>query len=309
MKLKTKKSFVFLSVLAIVIVSGCIGGTSTSNVQFSQTAGAVINDFSFDTAALFEGEEAQLTVQVQNVGAKNMTGNSQLWIYGPVIGTTDQSWKLKSGAVSKTLETTGFFPPDVARRIPGSVDIQTLDLQAPTLGLAPGMKNPYTFYARLCYPYSTTGFSNINEVSKNELRISNPPTSDAITRATAGPIQIKLLSGDTVRSDRTMTLVFEITNVGGGFSTLPGTACTAMKPDISAKDTDKVKLTVKVDGTNTADCVDKEVNIRRGNNVACKYTPAASTTTNPTTTHVVVATATYNYFITKQADMTVESDQ
>ncbi len=300
------KNIVFSSVIAIAIVSGCIGGTSTSNVQFSQTAGAVINDFSFDTSSLYEGEEAQLTVQVQNVGAKNMTGDSRLWIYGPVIGSNNESWQLVSGNTSITLDTTGFFPPDVARKIPGSVVIETLDLKAPTLGLAPGMKNPYTFFARLCYPYSTTGFSNIKEVSKNELRISNPPTSDAITRATAGPIQIKLLSGDTVRSDRTMTLVFEITNVGGGFSTLPATACTAMTPDISSKDTDKVKVTVKVDGTNTADCVDKEVNIRRGNTMACKYAPAAST--NPTTSHTVVATATYNYFVTSQADMTVESD-
>ncbi|MBU4245477.1 hypothetical protein L6303_05550 [archaeon] len=302
------KNFAILSILAVVIVSGCTGTTSTSGVEFSQIAGVVINDFSLDTDALFENELTTLNIQVQNVGAKAMTTSSQLWIYGPVMdGSTPQVWAVTAGSTSKTLDTVSFSPPDVARKIPGSLVVETLDLTAPSLGLAPGMSNPYTFYARVCYPYSTTTFSNINEISKNEIRISNPPTSDAITRATAGPIQMKLLSGDTVLSGKKLTLVFEVSNVGGGFTTLPAGDCTAMNPDINQKDTDKLRVMVTVDGQTTSCDGSKDVNIRQAKNVVCTYTPAAGT--NPTTSHTVIATATYNYLITKEAYITVKSEQ
>jgi len=302
------KNFAILSVIAVVIVSGCTGTANTSGVEFSQTAGVVINDFSLDTPELLEGETTTLNVQVQNVGAKSMTTASQLWIYGPIMdGSTPQVWKVTAGSTSTTLDTTTFSPPDVARKIPGSLVVQSLDLTAPTLGLAPGMSNPYTFYARVCYPYSTSTFSTINEISKNELRISNPATSDAITRATAGPIQMRLLSGNTVLSGKTLTLVFEVSNVGGGFTTMPTTACTSMTPDINQKDTYKLQMAVTVDGAAATCSNSGNINIRQAKNVVCTYTPTAGT--NPTTSHTVIATATYNYLITKEADITVKSQE
>ncbi|VVB61674.1 Uncharacterised protein [uncultured archaeon] len=301
------RKFAFLSVLAVVVISGCVGGsTQGTAVEFSQTEGAVINDFSFDSSQIFENDTALLTIRVQNVGAKNMTGDSQYFIYNFVSGSEPEKWGVLSGNLTQVLTTTGFLPPDVERRIPGSLDIQTVELRAPTLGLAPGMIKDDTFKIRLCYPYSTTAFSTVTTSSKNELRISNPKTSDAVTRATAGPIQMKLISGDTMVSGRDMILVFEVTNVGGGFSTKPDTPCTSQVADVPFSETDKVKVTVKVDGATA--CDNKEVRISNGKGtLSCKAT--GLTSSGPTTPHTIVATATYDYFITKEAKLTVKSNQ
>ncbi len=306
--MKSSKGLVFLSVIAIILVAGCTGGTTTSSVQFSQTAGAVIDDFSFDQKEIFEGDITQLMLRIQNVGAKNITDNSMVWIYGPVMSESGDGWKVSdTDKLKVTLETTGFLPPDVERRMSGSLDIETLDLTAPLLGLAPGMSRDQKFFARICYPYSTTAFSSITGISKNELKISNPTPSDAITRATAGPIQLKLISGDTVIAGRDLMIVFEVTNVGGGFSTTQATKCTDQKPDVSSADIDKVKVTVNVNGNAIEDCKDKDISIRNGKGtIACKY---ATSSSDPTTEHLITATATYNYFVTKETSITVKSDQ
>ena len=306
------KELLYILLFIIILVSGCVGG-STNGVAFSQTAGAVINEFSFDTNQVFEGDDVTLTVQVQNVGAKIMSGTTRLWIYGPVIeaasGAPKEVWKLTNGKTDMALSTNDFAPPDVERRIPGNIVLGELGMTAPQLNLPPGMDMPFKFIARMCYSYSTSAFSSVNEISKNELRISNPPTSDAITRATAGPIQLKLLSGDTVLSGKTMTLVYEISNVGGGFPTLKTPACSSRKADILSNEMDKLHLVVTVDGKETS-CgtsgTPKDVNIKRGGNVACTY---SASSTNPTTSHTVIATATYNYILTQEADMTVKSGQ
>lgn len=308
--MKVNKSIIFLSILAIVVISGCTGTTNTSNVAFSQTAGAVINDFSFDAKDIFEGDGTQLSLRVQNVGAKNMTDSSTVWVYGPVMGsagteiwTTSDTKKLKI-----TLDTKGFLPPDVARKMPGSLDIETIDLVAPTIGLAPGMTRDYQFFARLCYPYSTTAYSSVKGISKNELRITPPTPSDAITRATAGPIQLKLISGDTIIAGRDIMLVFEVTNVGGGFSTTQTTACTSEIPDVSSSSLDKVNITVTVDGKVVSGCDNKQISVRNGKGtISCKASAVASS--DPSTEHIIKATATYNYFVTKDAKITVKSNQ
>ncbi len=300
------RKFAFLSVLAVVVISGCLGPDNQPGVEFSQTAGAVINDFSFDSPEIFENDTVMLTVRVQNVGAKNMTGDSRYFIYNFVSGDEPEKWGAKSEELTKTLTTTGFLPPDTARRIPGSLDIQTVELRAPTIGLAPGMTKDDTFKIRLCYPYSTTAFSTVTTSSKNELRVSNPKTSDAVTRATAGPIQMKLISGDTIVSGRDLILVFEVTNVGGGFSTKADTPCTSQVADVPFSETDKVRVTVKVDGTTA--CDNKEVRITNGKGtLSCKAT--GLTSSGPTTPHTIIATATYDYFITREAKITVKSNE
>lgn len=306
--MKSSKGLVFLSVIAIVLVAGCTGSKTTSSVEFSQTAGAVINDLSFDQKDVFEGDSAQLILKVQNVGAKNMTDDSMVWIYGPVISESGDGWKVSDTDKLKVeLETKGFLPPDVARRMPGSVAVETIDITSPTIGLAPGMTRDQAFFARLCYPYSTTAFSSVTGISKNELKISNPTPSDAVTRATAGPIQLKLVSGDTVIAGRDLMIVFDVTNVGGGFSATQSKDCSEQIPDVSSAEIDKVAVTVKVNGNTVSGCDNKDISIRNGKGtITCKYSTPSS---DPTTEHLITATATYNYFVTKETSITVKSNQ
>lgn len=298
----------FLILLGVVLVSGCVGGTTNSNVQFSQTDGAVIQDFAFDQKEIYEGDSAILSFKVQNIGAKNMDGDSQVWIYGPRIGAEDEKWHISSSAkTSYKLETKGFLPPDTKLGIPGSMDMQAILLTAPKLKLPENMKKDYTFYTRVCYPYSTSSFTSITAFTRNEQKISvnDVKPTEAITRASAGPIQLKLLSGNMVRSGKTLSIVYEITNVGKGFATKQDPACTSQVPDVASDKKDSIEVTVKVDGETVTDCTKREVTIRNGKgSLFCKHT-LKNEDNSPKTEFVITADAKYNYFLSKETSITV----
>ncbi len=317
------KNALFLVVLLVVVAAGCTGTGTKGKVSFDQNAGVKIDQFSFDVSELFEKEQTTLTLKVQNVGAKSMSADSKLWVYGPQMyksspippTTPTEKWATDEDVpITKTLSTSTFLPPDVERGIPGSVDMQSISMAAP---LVPeNMKNDYTFYARVCYPYNTTAITKLVATTKNQLRTEAVKKTDAITRASAGPIQLSMQSGENIVAGRQMQLVFDVTDVGGGFATVQGatlsTTCTGLaSADVSTSSINKVTVIVNVDGDPT-DCTgSKPVSISTGKGVIyCKYTPPTTSTTpaSPKTEYMVSATASYNYFLTKQAAITVKDE-
>lgn len=308
------KNALFLAIVLVVVAAGCTGTGTKGKVSFDQNAGVKIDQFSFDVGELFEKEQTTLTLKVQNVGAKSMSADSRLWVYGPQMykssamppATPTEKWATDEDVpITKTLSTSTFLPPDVERGIPGSVDIQSITMAAP---LVPeNMKNDYTFYARVCYPYNTTAVTKLVATTKNQMRTEAVQKTDAITRASAGPIQLTIQSGENIVAGRQMQLVFDVTDVGGGFATTSATTCTGLaSADVSTSAINKVKVTVTVDGDAT-DCLGKPVSLSNGKGALyCKYTPAASS--SPKTEYMVSATAYYNYFLTKQAAITVKDE-
>ena len=294
---------------AIVLVAAIAGCTSSgSSVAFDQNSGVRIDEFSFDLNDIYEGETVTLFLKLQNVGAKTMTGNSRLWIYGPTMGGADK-WSatpaIPEGGID--LPTTTFTPPDVARRIPGAVHIEEMSLTAPT-PLPENMRRTDKFYARVCYPYETESITQLVASTRNQMRIEPLPVTDAITRASAGPIQLKMLSGENLVAGRPIGIVFEVSDVGGGIATKPDGCGASSGPDLAVASINRVFVTVTVDGAAVSGCTDKEVLISKGmGTIYCMYTPAIGQSA-PKMEYAITAKARYNYYLTREASVTVNSN-
>ena len=300
------RSVNLFSIVLIAIVAGC--ASSGGGVAFDQNSGVRIEEFSFDLNDIYEGESVTMALKVQNVGAKTMTGNSRLWIYGPTMGGADK-WgatpAIPTGGIE--LPTTTFTPPDVNRRIPGAVHTEEVILTAPT-PLPENMLRTDTFYARVCYPYETESITRLVSSTRNQMRIEALPNTDAITRASAGPIQLRILSGENIIAGRPIGIVFEVSDVGGGISTKPDGCGTSSGPDLDVASINRVYVTVNVDGAAVSGCTDKEVLLSKGKGtIYCTYTPAAGQST-PKMEYAITAKARYNYYITKEASITVNSN-
>lgn len=297
--------------LAIVLsIAGCVGGGKSI---YSMNDGAVIKDFSFDTNKIYDDEYATLTLTIENVGAKKIPGNTEVYIYGTPI-TEDDSKKGKEWYVSNnggfdvndngeymnlSLSSDEFLPPDPEMNIPGTSKMFYVELEAPNV--PDGMSNNYNFYTRLCFPYNTTSITKIVVTSSNELRYEGPKKSKAATINSAGPIHISIEGTPNVRPSRnSIPLVFKITNVGGGFATTQDYSC---RVDPEVKERDKVKVVVTVDGDVVEDCDNVEVRLRNGEGTLyCTYTFEEGA---PRTEYNVVATAIYNYYVTSSTSIEV----
>ena len=310
--MKIKKLACLLMVIAIVVViSGCVGGGSNTT-SYSMTEGAVIKDFSFDMNKIYDDESTTLSLSIENVGAKRIPGNTTVYIYGTPM-TTDKSKKGEEWYVSNpgeftvddtnefmtlSLSNEEFLPPDPEMGIPGTLKMFYVEMEPPNL--PEGMTNDYTFYARLCYPYSTTMIAKITVTSSNELRYEGPEKSEGAIRNSAGPIHISLIGTPNIRPSRNqIPLVFKITNVGGGFPTTRDYRCT-VDPDV--RERGKVKVVVTIDGK-LIDCGDGIVRLRNGEGTLyCSYAFEGSA---PKTEYDIVATAFYNYYVTSSTRITV----
>ncbi len=306
-----KTPLLMLFALALVVfVSGCVGGGG--NQLYSMNDGAIIKDFSFDTNQIYDDESVVLSLSIENVGAKRIPGNTEVYVYGTPI-TDSASKKGKEWYVANaggftvndakefmtlSLKDDEFLPPDPEMNIPGTSKMFYIDLEAPNV--PDGMTNDYIFYARLCFPYNTSTITKVTVTSANELRYEGPEKTEAATRNSAGPIHISIEGSPSVRPSRNqIPLVFKVTNVGGGFATTQDYSCT-VDPDV--KERDKVKVVVTVDG-NPVDCGDGIVRLRNGEGTLyCTYTFQEGA---PKTAYNVVATALYNYYVTSQTKIVV----
>lgn len=289
-----------------VIVSGCTnnGGLTVQN------AGGIIKDISFDFGSVFDDDTAILSLEIQNVGGKKID-STNLYIYGQTTGNNDDVWKVVSSMPSVTQSTpyisdnigsADFAPPDAEQGIPGEGRIYTFVLDPPNMldGIPPVKQN---FYARLCFPYSTSTLSQVELTSKNEMRAKKITSTKAETINAAGPIQLELKTLKNIRSvsnGKELPLVFSVKDVGGGFATYKSVPCTV---DTNTADRGWVTVSVTVDGA-AADCGEGKVIIRNGEGtIYCKKAFGAAET--PRTSYRIVATAEYNYYVEKDTSILV----
>ena len=296
-----------LSLLAAlaILVSGC----TTSNTLVVQNSGGIIKDLSFDTGSVYDDDSTSLTLEIQNVGGKAID-STEVYIYGQTIGADDNVWKVTSAIpvvtqekpyIKDTVDAADFPPPDPEQGIPGGGQVYTFVLDPPNMldGIPPVTQD---FYARLCFPYSTSTLSQVDLISKNEMRATKVTNTNADTVNAAGPIQIELTSQKNLRSmsDKGLPLVFKIRDVGGGFATDKSLGCSV---DTNTADRGWITMTVIVDGAET-DCKDTKVLVRNGEGtVYCKKVFGAAET--PKTSYRVVATANYKYYVDKAASVLV----
>ncbi|MCK4550418.1 MAG: hypothetical protein KAT91_00520 [Candidatus Aenigmarchaeota archaeon] len=297
----------FVVLVAAILIAGCTGGSG-----FDKNAGATIKEYSIDFTDLIEREETGILLTVQNVGGKTMPGDSKLWLYGPTF--SDDSWivtgSIESAKNGMVIETDKFLPPDTERGAEGSL-IPTHGTLKFNGSIPEGLPpQQYVFNARLCYPYITSAASVLKTQSKNEYRINPQKKTAAQTVASAGPIHISLRGSENIRrSGNSIQLVFDVDNVGSGNPLAKSGSDCSVGPDIPLNRLNKVTVDVTLDGATIEGCQSKNVSIDKKTNKGILYCSAVvSDTSDPEHEFHVTATATYDYYITRELVVSVADD-
>lgn len=300
---------IVLAVLALGCTSG--QGTTTPGGGGGKDAGIVVQDFYFKMTDITDEEKASATFSVANIGSKIVSGDIHVWLHGPFLGK--EPWKIEpEGTIdlSSTRDAiiTGktFYPPDTEKGVPGSVKKYDVLLSPPDV--PEGTRQEYTFYAQICYPYTTSAFAEIISTSQNEFDVQEKSASTlAQTDNSKGPIKLTLSSRQNVRTSKKIPLVFNVQDTAGGYATSASDECTLDAPFTRR---DKVDVSVFVDeSANNIDCGDATntatVDIIKGKGILfCSY--ELPETTMPKSTYYVSAVAEYKYYSRKTATITVE---
>ncbi len=207
-----------LPVLAVILVSGCVGGGDS--VEFGN--GVVIQAWEPDFSRLYSGETIQLQLKVQNQGEIDAT-DLEARIMG--IDTGRDGWDLDVTVGSDEREL--LLAPNPDTNTPGEVWTTIWTGTSPEL--VRGMEHTYEPIVRLSYVYSGTATKTITLVDAQELRRiiqqgkSLPSQS---TMSTAGPLSIEVQTGNYVKTqkeDDPFPINIRITNTmwNGGGSTIP----------------------------------------------------------------------------------------
>ena len=315
------KSVAYAMVLISFLVLGCTGGDTAGSAASDK--GVVITEFMFDTPAIYHKEDINLRVVLENQGQKQVTGPTSVFIYGQSVSDNEKHWREVSGTLSVspgsmssinevwTIPNDEFLPPQPEMGVPGGVAVFDETLTSPML--EQGESTPYTFFARVCYPYKTSMLSTITSSSREEMRIQQD-TSAVENVNTAGPIHVTLGGqSNIIARGSSIPVVFKIRDVGGGFATATDTPC-APTPD--SMDRGKVNMSVEVEGVS----LDGESHMLYGNEVTtnCKKTVKLINgeaelrcsipidKEQPTREYHIRAVAEYKYYISSDTQITVE---
>lgn len=299
-----------LSIMLVIAASGCVGGGGTT---YSASAGVTINKMFFDPTSIFDKDEAtDLIIELQNVGAKKLEYGGAYWVYG------SGGWTASGDPMEAPLNKDSFLPPDDELGLPGTIEEKIITLTPPNI--PDGMDDTYTFYTRVCYPYKTSSLSVLRTFGTDEYRSEPVVGSEAVTRASAGPIHISLDSKtDIPRRGDTLRLAFTITDVGGGFATAEYDGCDKDNdgPNVDSSDRNKALVSVKIDGkvikdSNNAEIckgdTDNPVILRDGTGtLRCTvHIGKTGLSTDPTAEYHVTAEAKYEYYTTQTSSILVK---
>ncbi|MCX6821817.1 MAG: hypothetical protein NTW30_03495 [Candidatus Aenigmarchaeota archaeon] len=193
-----KKILILLILIGVVLISGCVGQTQTSQTG---TNGLIISDFSPDPTIVMAGDPANLNFELQNVGdavAKNM----KVELYGVTFGNGSFDWGITEGSQSFSFDDQG-----ITQLLPPTQDISGETTPPYVWGLTSpkGIKSDttYSFDVRTEYDYSTDVTGILTFVSKGYWESLSKSEKDALTskagisqlKQTGGPISVTIYAG------------------------------------------------------------------------------------------------------------------
>lgn len=302
----------FLALFILIFVLGC---TMPGSKQ-SLTEGVRINQFSFSYPEIYDNGDAELLINFQNVGAKTMEGNTHTYVYGPSIGeagwmvkSIPLDWSVGQNRLEWVAPSDKFLPPDPEQNFMGDSIFSTISLIP--YNLPEGHNDIYTFYLRICYPYTTTASASITSTSPDEYTQEVKKTKDkAETINSAGPIQIQLETKSDIRAHYIengyeIPLVFKIKDVGGGFVT-ENNECNL---NVERSDRDKVEVQIEIDGKgNNIFCggVSNIQVVKLINGEGMLYCRVRFLNENPKSEYHIVTTSKYKYYVDKYTTITVK---
>ncbi len=216
------KMKLFIAIIALVIISGCVLPGGTRAVKVEANTGVKINKFLIDPAVAEEDEVVRFDVEVENVGgvrANNveivLSGLEGVWrrLTGELAGPDD---------VKKVIGS--MEPPRPASGVPGDLAAFTVMLKPPDLPEGVQMDFPVT--ARANYDYKSTGSAVIPTISmslyREKLRRGDPMEDKPTIGNSFAPLQVGLESTriplivNEAGNKTTETYIIEILNTGTG---------------------------------------------------------------------------------------------
>ncbi|MBU3958015.1 MAG: hypothetical protein KKB25_02985 [Nanoarchaeota archaeon] len=307
--------FLFISILAVVAVSGCISGGGPAVTGGN---GITVTDFASSVSEVSDCDKSvRLSLSVENAGGKSIdTGGLLACLRGKNFnGTTkEQMWALDASQKICQLSAKKLDAPDTVKNIPGGAANFKWTVFSPFVPFP--LTRTDGFESRVFYNFSSRTSATIFIVSESELAVAKQtgkalPSAPLIDK-TASPVDISV---DVVQpivgaKDDTFTLKVTLSNVGGGTVydkdaiNLMDTAFANSLPSIPE---DKLNLiTIKTDtaldaggdseaGFCNADL--KNVELRKGSTVTIPCDIKISKKITDLQSFPILLTASYGYFI------------
>lgn len=312
---------IILSVLAVVVAAGCVGGQLpfiTTTTTFVGGNGLTITEFSIDPSDIYGGSNARLVMEVENKGGVPVADDEMLVLLkGSALDLTGDDtmyWtESESGeSIVKRLDSGDELKPeDPVRETPADTERFTWRLAAPDI--TAGEQRDDIFIGRLYYDYSTKVSGTIWVYSQSEAdaaRAAGRPLNQPTFTSTAGPVALIVKSSPQVviveNDGDDFVLTIKVSSVGGGtlyrHSTVDYDSITE-DVAIGEDDLNWVEIGVVSDLDATECDVEEELVGGKDITISCDVTVASA----PSTFRgfPITVTADYGYYTERTASVSV----
>lgn len=306
------KSKLLITVLSILLVSGCVdlGGITEGQVAGIGGKGLEIVSFTAEPSSVFSGSSVRLVMEVENQGGTTVSqGEGLVYLTGSSFG----DWS-GSSAIFESF-SRDMRAEDVVRGVPASTDRISNTVTAPDL--EPGQTRSDIFIGRVYSDYQTSANGNVWVYSETEAEAARAAGRTLYTPSftyTKGPVGLSVSVTPTpiilYESENTFTVFIKISNLASGTIYAPNTINYGGS-NVALEMDDINRVSVSVDAgsglsiDNPADCTGtQELVAGRDLTLVCDVTISSPPATFQSYTFDV--TAEYGYYTERTASVTVQ---
>ncbi|MBN2043229.1 MAG: hypothetical protein JW754_05505 [Candidatus Aenigmarchaeota archaeon] len=313
---------VFLTVVSIILVSGCTYlGSYNYNSNTPEGAGVIIESFQPDFAEVYSGEPVKFTMKVRNSGTFSAENG-----FAEMLGL-DQTWKavnqelvlndelLPNEAECRyPMHAISLLPPDQSAGIQGSDKICTWTYIAPSM--RSGLFSHYSPRVRFFYDYKSYAIKTVTIVPSDELKVlqtQGKTLPSETTEKSNSPVSIDITTATPVRSfgyDMIFPIIIKIKNMGDGTICYDSQKCKTSLEGGPKWNTFQFKIILPDDmtlyGNSCEETMDLYVPRGAEQTITCQIQASQPARLTQKTISV---SADYGYFVDKVTDIRVSSVQ
>ncbi len=307
--------FLFLSIIAVVAISGCISGGQKTSAAGN---GIAITDFSSSASEASDCDRSvRINLDVENQGGSSVDSNNLLaCLSGKNFPgkTSEQMWAVDSSQINRVCQTLPkkLDAVDNVKSIPGGA------ASFKWTAFSPFVPFPLTrtdgFSGRVFYKYSSRTSATVFVISEDGLAAAKQkgtalPSAPEIEK-TASPVDISIDTNQPVigQNGDTFTLKVTLSNVGGGTVFDPGAVSfgspSSSLPSISEDQLNLITITVNTSlyagGSSEAGFCNadlRSVELRKGSTVTIPCDIRINAPISGLRSFPILLTAKYGYFI------------
>jgi hypothetical protein len=304
------KSKLLITVLSILLVSGCVDlGDLGGQVGVSGN-GLEITSFTAEPSSVFSGSSVRLVMEVENLGGTTVAQEDGL-VY--LTGSSFDEWS-GSNAVFESF-SRDMRAEDVVRGVPASTDRISRTVTAPDLQA--GQTRNDIFIGRVYSDYQTSANGNVWAYSEAEAEAARAAGRTLYTPSftyTKGPVGLSISVTPTplilYEGEDTFTVFIKISNLASGTIYAPNTInYGGNSVALTMDQINRVNVAVSpgsgLSVSNSVDCSgDQELVAGRDLTLVCDVTVTSPPATFQSYTFDV--TVSYGYYTEKTASVTVQ---